>query len=516
MKRQILGVITRQRNQARETQDLIRRSGRKKMLFPDTDNDILLDVGNDKARSLLGVNREPMSKLSVLASKPFELIRYSPQDLAKQLTIVDAKLFSKVSPDEFFDCNWTRAETNQQRSPNILLLTDRFNNISLWLQNVILRVKTSRKRAHMVCYFIATAVELKKLHNYASMMALTTSLGGVAVSRLKKTWQLVPESMVKDYAMLQEICFPIAGFRNYRALLSQTDGAVIPFIAIWMTDVTFLNEMHTTVSRKEALENEARNRPPVSWTTEKRDDRLINFSKMSSLGEIMLSLKQYKSKLNEFKYMQPIPDFVQYFDDTKGTIGSFTQGLMSETELYTVSKVLEPSRDSASLSKKHVPALLFGSLRRHSREVSRSSLITPDSTSDYTSGRSTASSQFDTDDLLDSNEISGGLSRAKRKASRSSGDLASLRHAFKRWQSLSVDGELICKNPIYGKDEQIEALNQSPASALHSVKNAKTYERRRVRNRVFYSFRNFYLFSYSDTNKAVSYTHLTLPTNREV
>lgn len=49
---------------------------------------------------------------------------YHPEEIARQLTLVEQKLFQNVKPWEFLNKAWTGAD-KEKNSPNILALTER-------------------------------------------------------------------------------------------------------------------------------------------------------------------------------------------------------------------------------------------------------------------------------------------------------------------------------------------------------------------------------------------------------
>jgi hypothetical protein len=92
-----------------------------------------------------------------LAQSKFNLFSCHPEELARQLTLLEFDLFSNIMPHEFLNQGWTKSDSDL-RAPNIMKLTQRFNNVALWVAKSVLEVKTVRARTKRLAKLIDVAI----------------------------------------------------------------------------------------------------------------------------------------------------------------------------------------------------------------------------------------------------------------------------------------------------------------------------------------------------------------------
>lgn len=77
----------------------------------------------------------PNGKYGSVAKSPFRLLKdVSPEELAKQLTLIDWSIFIRISRSELKPGQWT-GSMKHALSPNVVAFTRRFNIVSLILPN---------------------------------------------------------------------------------------------------------------------------------------------------------------------------------------------------------------------------------------------------------------------------------------------------------------------------------------------------------------------------------------------
>ena len=82
------------------------------------------------------------------------------EELAIQLTLIDLEVFKKIKPDELTSCSWNK-KSKHEVAPFVVKFTQRFNHVSFWVIEEILRPSLSRDRAEILNHFIHVA---KKCH----------------------------------------------------------------------------------------------------------------------------------------------------------------------------------------------------------------------------------------------------------------------------------------------------------------------------------------------------------------
>ncbi|RXG57735.1 Ras-specific guanine nucleotide-releasing factor RalGPS1 [Armadillidium vulgare] len=133
-------------------------------------------------------------------SKPIEILKVNPEELAAQITLMDIPIFRSITPEELTSCGWTKRE-KLILAPNVVEFTRRFNNVSFWVVREILNTPLLKMRVEVVSHFIKVARKLNELNNFHSQFAIISALQSASVYRLSKTWASLSK---KDKASYEE------------------------------------------------------------------------------------------------------------------------------------------------------------------------------------------------------------------------------------------------------------------------------------------------------------------------
>ena len=117
------------------------------------------------------------------------ILSYNVDDIAQQITVLDHMIFSNISVSELLNKNWTRPN-KKELSPNICILTSRFNNAAHWVASIIVQCISTEKRIQLLGRLIEISHALKDLGNHYGAMALYAGLTNSAVKRLGRTWDV--------------------------------------------------------------------------------------------------------------------------------------------------------------------------------------------------------------------------------------------------------------------------------------------------------------------------------------
>jgi hypothetical protein len=151
------------------------------------------------------------------------LLDWDSKDLAEQLTLMEWKLFSQISPQDFI---------RQLRSPSLQRFTKWFNQISRFFMHTILSAEKKKKRVRVIQHLIDVMQHLQRLNNFNGIMEIVCALQSSSVCRLKKTWKALPA----DYALLHETFTKLVsrdrGFQRYRRTLQEVEPPCIPYLGI--------------------------------------------------------------------------------------------------------------------------------------------------------------------------------------------------------------------------------------------------------------------------------------------
>ena len=143
------------------------------------------------------------------------LISLSPTKLAEQLTWIDQELFRRIQPRDFLRHLWShqkrksrlstrRSSSNSSSSGKssdnpVLASIEHFNFVSGWIASLIVDQAHIEKRIHTFEFCLQVAVELRRLNNFNTLMAVLAGVNNAAVLRLKQTRLAVQSKNKKLY-----------------------------------------------------------------------------------------------------------------------------------------------------------------------------------------------------------------------------------------------------------------------------------------------------------------------------
>ncbi|KAJ3442599.1 guanine nucleotide exchange factor [Anaeramoeba flamelloides] len=159
---------------------------------------------------------KPHLPTNINKSKFFD---FPPIEIARQITILDFEIFSKIALTEFKVDNWHEYENFKKTSPNLydfLYLFDRWKSIVI---SMILDESKVDKRVRIVEFWCLIAQELLTLRNYSTVFAIITALQSRPIVRLDLTWRNIPNTTRRIIDTLIRTTDKKNCFRKYRTLL---------------------------------------------------------------------------------------------------------------------------------------------------------------------------------------------------------------------------------------------------------------------------------------------------------
>ena len=114
-------------------------------------------------------------------------------ELASQLTLIDLEIFKKLKPEELMSCAWNK-KSKKEVAPNIVKLTQRFNHVSFWVVEEILKPQFCRDRAEILSHFIHVAKKCNELNNLHTQYAIISALQSAPIFRYVCFWFSTPTS----------------------------------------------------------------------------------------------------------------------------------------------------------------------------------------------------------------------------------------------------------------------------------------------------------------------------------
>ncbi|KAJ1933588.1 hypothetical protein FBU59_005979, partial [Linderina macrospora] len=182
--------------------------------------------------------------LSVEAYRSVNILQVSPMDVACQLTIIESSCFCQIQATELLNKEFSHRETSL--ATNVRQMTKWSTQISRWVSAVILSETTADRRCRALKYFIQLGTQCLALKNFDAVMAIKAAIFCAAVMRLKSTWALLPKKYDVMSKRLHEATDPDRNYANYRALLRRSQPPLLPFMGLYLTDLTFLEDGNPT------------------------------------------------------------------------------------------------------------------------------------------------------------------------------------------------------------------------------------------------------------------------------
>jgi hypothetical protein len=176
------------------------------------------------------------------------LIVFTEEDIAKQLTLIDFGVYSKIRSTELLDQAWSKPKY-KYRARNIARLIARSNDLTLWVCSLVVWPKTLKERVRALTKIVEIACGLQKLNNFNSLVSFMSALNNSAVHRLKHTFEGLSEESARQLAELKEATKVDGNHKRYRAALTRCDGPCIPFIGVTLTDITFMDDAASSFGR---------------------------------------------------------------------------------------------------------------------------------------------------------------------------------------------------------------------------------------------------------------------------
>jgi len=214
-----------------------------------------------------------------------------PLEFARQLTIAEARLYGKIKPVECLEKIWERKENDESggRAPNVRALILHSNQVTNCVAEMILNNTEVKKRVTVVKHFVNIAdvsprthatehadlyQKCRELNNFSSLTAIVSALGTAPILRLNRTWAQLPK---QTKALLEDMRTLIASTRNfsrYREALRAAQPPCIPFLGVYLTDLTFIEDGIASVVK---------------------NTELINFTKRTKTAEVIRDIQQYQN-----------------------------------------------------------------------------------------------------------------------------------------------------------------------------------------------------------------------------
>lgn len=246
------------------------------------------------------------------------LLDIDPTELSRQLTTMDYKLYSSIRPIECLNKAWSQEDVDNNLAFNVKQSIDYCNRLTCWVTDSILANEEAKKRVVYIKYWAQVATKCRSLNNYNTCMAIISAFDNSAIGRLKKTWELVGNRTNQALGNIRKLMGANRNFQEYREMIHSVNPPCIPFLGIYLQDLTFIEDGNADYIQKST--------------------RLINFAKRQKTAEVIREINQFQS----------LPYVYQVIPELQAFIKSSLERSRDVDTLYERSIQLEPRETTTS------------------------------------------------------------------------------------------------------------------------------------------------------------------------
>ncbi|OGM45902.1 cell division control protein Cdc25 [Aspergillus bombycis] len=221
--------------------------------------------------------------------KKLKFLDIDPTEFARQLTIIESRLYSKIRPIECLNKTWQKKVGPDEPEPatNVKALILHSNQLTNWVAEMILSQSDVKKRVVVIKHFVNVADKCRALNNYSTLTSIISALGTAPIHRLGRTWGQVSGRTSTILEQMRKLMASTKNFGEYRETLHLANPPCIPFFGVYLTDLTFIEDGIPSLTPSE----------------------LINFNKRAKTAEVIRDIQQYQ---NVPYLLQPVPELQDY------------------------------------------------------------------------------------------------------------------------------------------------------------------------------------------------------------
>ncbi|KAL5502442.1 hypothetical protein EMCRGX_G009216 [Ephydatia muelleri] len=285
-----------------------------------------MDLQNLKLKEVLKCTEEVARQMTLIDHA--QLCKISALELLQKVNMVprpQSQRNSKMSGQSLQSS--LSLSSLEQSETAIEKLAFRFNQVGNWVAHCILQHRELDERVTAIHQFILIAKQCLEFNNYSSVMAVVVAgLGSAPIRRLHKTWEGVSKYHVDLFKEMDLLLESGNNYKRYRDRLSTIPTPAVPYIGVFLKDLTFICDGNPDYLR----------------------GRLINVHKRRQVYSKVEEIKRLQRDAYNF---QPVLELQNYFTQYR---------LTPDDELHSLSHELEPkmvvhrratrSRSSTNLS----------------------------------------------------------------------------------------------------------------------------------------------------------------------
>lgn len=133
------------------------------------------------------------------------ILDVDPDELARQLTVLEHELFRSISLHEFYCQAWSHKTSKNKLAPNLVKFIRYFNHVATGAASEVVRQTNIKARVSVLKKFIYVAHTCIKWANYNTCFEIVAGLNLGPITRLKRTWKALPKKYWDVWNELNQI-----------------------------------------------------------------------------------------------------------------------------------------------------------------------------------------------------------------------------------------------------------------------------------------------------------------------
>ncbi|KAF4617170.1 hypothetical protein D9613_005882 [Agrocybe pediades] len=235
------------------------------------------------------INDKPLKRLRQGDYASVVVTDLDPTELARQLTIKECNLYCAIQPEEILESG----QENGTPPVNVRAISSLSTAITGWVAESILNEPDLKKRTQLVKFFVKVAHRATELHNFSTSRSILAALDSSVISRLRQTWAGLSAKYKNQLEALRRLADHSRNYHEYRSKLRNTAPPAVPFLGLYLTDVTFCREGNP--SHRASPTNPSK--------------MLINFNKYHKLARIVQDMQRFQVAYHLLS-VDPLQDYL--------------------------------------------------------------------------------------------------------------------------------------------------------------------------------------------------------------
>ncbi|KAF2068693.1 hypothetical protein CYY_009983, partial [Polysphondylium violaceum] len=224
-------------------------------------------------------------------SPQLSLAHIDELEIARQMTLIEYRLFRNIPPPEFLIriTSFGEFQYNMANSPNLVTLLNRTTDVSRWVVYTVLNSDSKKSRAKMVEKFIKTIECLRNLNNYQTMYSIFLGFSNPLLQAMPDLFTPRHKEIIAD---LENLFSKTDNYKNYRDALLKSPSppigvGIIPLVLVLQEEIASIESQTPSMM-----------------------NNLINFVKRQNLYNVISKIEEYQLRPYNLQPVHQISTFI--------------------------------------------------------------------------------------------------------------------------------------------------------------------------------------------------------------